>query len=63
MSPDAYKADPGICELSSIRGIRRVDICDSNNTPLEHSDFVEWLKEEMESSNEAKKDKIGVGKQ
>ncbi|OAF55793.1 hypothetical protein VC83_07744 [Pseudogymnoascus destructans] len=63
MSPGAYKADPGICELSSIRGIRRVDICDSNNTPLEHSDFVEWLKEEMESSNEAKKDKIGVGKQ
>ena len=50
--PDAYKADPGIRELCSVRGIKRVEIWGMDHEPLEQRGFVKWLKEEMESPRE-----------
>ncbi|TGO45830.1 hypothetical protein BCON_0362g00070 [Botryotinia convoluta] len=52
MSSLAYKTDLGICELSSVRGIERVEICDLGYEPLEQCGFVKWLKEAMESSKD-----------
>lgn len=52
MLPDSYKADPGLCELCSIRGIERVEICDLAYEPLDQCDIVKWLKGAMESSKE-----------
>jgi len=63
MSPDAYKADPGICELCSVRGTERVEIWDLGYEPLEQCGFVKWLKEAIESSGEDGEDGTGVGKQ
>lgn len=63
MSPDAYKADPGICELCSVRGIERVEIWDLGYELLEQCGFVKWLKEAIESSGEDGEDETGVGKQ
>jgi hypothetical protein len=52
MSPDAYKTDPSIHELCSVRGVERLEICDLGHEPLEQCGFVKWLKEAMESSGE-----------
>jgi hypothetical protein len=52
MSPDVYKAHPGIYELCSLRGIERVEFWDLGHEPLEQCDFVKWLKEAMESPEE-----------
>ncbi len=50
MSPGAFKADPGICELCSLRGVERVEICDLRYKSLEERGFVKWLKAAIESS-------------
>jgi hypothetical protein len=50
--PPLAITDLGICELRSVRGIERVEICDLGSEPLEEYDFVKWLKEAMESSEE-----------
>jgi hypothetical protein len=63
MSSDAYRADPGICELSSLRGIERVDIFDLGYEPLEQCDFVKWLKEAMESTWGDGEDEMGIANQ
>jgi hypothetical protein len=63
ISRDAYKVDPGIRELCSIRGIETVEIWDLGYRPLEQCGFVKWLKEEMESSGEEGEEGKGVGKQ
>ncbi|TGO45209.1 hypothetical protein BCON_0412g00010 [Botryotinia convoluta] len=52
MSSLAYNTDLGIRELSSVRGIERVEICDLGYEPLEQCNFVRWLKEAMESSKD-----------
>ncbi|KAF4633969.1 hypothetical protein G7Y89_g4145 [Cudoniella acicularis] len=49
MSPDAFKADPGLSELCSIQGIKRVEIWDLGDEPIEHCDFTRWLKGLMEA--------------
>lgn len=54
MAPLAYKTDLGICGLSSVRGIERVEIWDLGYQPLEQCDFVKWLKEAIESSAEGR---------
>jgi len=63
MSPNDYKADPGICGLCSVQGIKRVEIWNLGYEPLEQCGFVEWLKEAMESSGGGGEDATGVGKQ
>jgi len=62
MSPTACKADPGICELRSVRGIETIEICDFGCKPLEQCGFVKWLKEAMESSEKNEKNEMEVGK-
>jgi hypothetical protein len=52
VSPNSYKADPGIVELCSIQGIERVEICNLGYESLDQCDFVKWLKAIMESSGE-----------
>jgi hypothetical protein len=49
ISPDVYRADPGIRGLCSIRGIRRVEIWSMGHEPLDQFDLVKWLKEKIES--------------
>ena len=61
--PDAYKADLGIRELCSVRGIERVEIWGLDYEPLEQCGLVRWLKEEMESSREESEDEKRVGSQ
>ncbi|KAK0118483.1 hypothetical protein ONS96_011580 [Cadophora gregata f. sp. sojae] len=48
MSPNVYKSDPGLCDLSSVYGIDKVEIWDLGNESLKESGFVEWLKEGIE---------------
>ena len=52
MSPEDYEADPGIRELCSLRGIRKVDIRDLMDEPLDQCGLVRWLVERMESPKE-----------
>lgn len=49
MSLDAFKTDPGIRELCSIRGIQSVQIWDLGHEPIEQRVLAKWLKGEMES--------------
>ncbi len=49
ISPDAFKTDPGIRELCSVQGIKRVQIWDLEHEPIEQRGLAKWLKEEMES--------------
>ncbi|KAL8910102.1 MAG: hypothetical protein Q9171_004594 [Xanthocarpia ochracea] len=49
ISPDAFKANVGIQGLSSIRGLRSVEIRSLENHPLEQEGVVRWLKEQLES--------------
>lgn len=56
ISPDAFKSDPGIRELCSIRGIERVQIWELGDEPIEQHGVVKWLKGEMESSGEKGED-------
>ena len=63
ISLDAYKADPGIRGLCSVRGIRRLEIWGLDHEPLEQRGLVKWLKEEMESRGEEGEDEKEVGKQ
>ncbi|EED17211.1 hypothetical protein TSTA_022650 [Talaromyces stipitatus ATCC 10500] len=51
MSIASFQADPGIRELSSVRGIRRVEIGTAVFEPLDHYDFIKWLKGKMESGS------------
>lgn len=60
--PDSYKADPGIRDLCSIRGIKRVEILDLTYESLEQGGFAKWLKGEMESPKETRQDEEGIGK-
>lgn len=50
MSSSDFRADPGIRELSSVRGIQRVEIADAICEPLDHYESVKWLKEELKST-------------
>lgn len=50
MDPDAFKADPGIQALCSVRGIKKVRIITSHGSvteSLEQHYLAKWLKEEM----------------
>lgn len=49
ISSDAYETDPGICELRSLRGIKRVQIWDLGYQSIEQCDQAKRLREEMES--------------
>ena len=60
---NAYKVDPGIRELCSVQGIRRVEIWGLDHEPLEQLGVVKWLKEKMESPWEEGDNKKGAGKQ
>ncbi len=62
ISPEAYKADRGIRELCSVRGIKRVEIWGLDYEPLEQFGLAKWLKEEMESPGEEEDDEKGVGR-
>ena len=61
MSPNAFKVDPGIKGLCSIRGIERVEIWSMGYQPLEQCYLARWLKEEIEASREEGKDLEGCG--
>ena len=50
MSPNAYKADPGIHELSSVRGIQRVEIRGLDHESPDQHGLAKWLQEKMGSS-------------
>ena len=50
-SPEAYKKDPGIHGLCSIRGIERLEIYDLAFEPLDNPLFVRWLQETIQSSH------------
>ncbi|KAL8905734.1 MAG: hypothetical protein Q9207_002448 [Kuettlingeria erythrocarpa] len=52
ISADDFKALPGIHELSSLRGIKRVQICDLGYEPVDGHGPAKWLREKMESSTE-----------
>ena len=62
MSPDAFKTDPGIRELCSVRGIKRVQIWDLGHKPIEQRDLAKWLKGEMESPGEKGENEKGIVK-
>lgn len=62
MSPNAFKSDPGICELCSVRGIKRVQIWNLGHEPIEQCDLAKWLKGEMESPGEEEENEKGIGK-
>ncbi|KAL8659989.1 MAG: hypothetical protein Q9226_000152 [Calogaya cf. arnoldii] len=50
INPDAFKTNVGIQGLSSLRGIRRVDIQSLEYESLSHEEgVVRWLKEQLES--------------
>ena len=59
---DTFKFDPGIRELCSIHTIKRVQIWDLGHEPIEHCDLAEWLKGELESSEEKGENDKGIGK-
>ena len=52
ISPNDFKTDPGIHELCSLQGIKRVQICDLEHEPVDHHGLAKWLKEEMGSPTE-----------
>lgn len=47
LSPSTFKDDPGVCELCFVRGMKRVEIWELDDEPLEQRDLVKWLKEEI----------------
>ncbi|KAL8853767.1 MAG: hypothetical protein Q9221_001410 [Calogaya cf. arnoldii] len=50
VNPDAFKTNVGIQGLSSLRGIRRLDIQSLEHESLSHEEgIVRWLKEQLES--------------
>lgn len=59
ISPDAFKSNPGIRELCSTRGIKKVQIWDLGHEPIEQSGLAKWLKREMESPSEEGKKRKG----
>lgn len=52
ISPDDFKAHPGIRELCSLRGIKTVQICDLGYELVDDHGLAKWLREKMESSTE-----------
>ncbi|KAL8790644.1 MAG: hypothetical protein Q9213_000492 [Squamulea squamosa] len=50
MNPEAFKIQGGIRGLSSIRGLKRVEIWSYDQEPLEQEGVARWLKEQMEST-------------
>ncbi|KAL8648634.1 MAG: hypothetical protein Q9210_004878 [Variospora velana] len=52
ISPDDFKAHPGIQELCSLRGIKMVQIYDLGHEPVDRHGLGKWLREKMESSAE-----------
>ena len=56
VSLNTFQADPGIRELCSVRGIKRVEIQDLGLEPLEQDGAAKWLKEQLESSKDNRKD-------
>lgn len=62
ISPDAFKSDPGIRELCSIRGIKRVQIWNLGHEPIEQHGLAKWLKGEMESAGEEGENEKGIDK-
>jgi hypothetical protein len=55
-SPNAFKVNPSICELCSLRGIKTVEIWNLGRQQLEERGLVKWLKEIIESSKEKEKE-------
>ena len=47
--PSTFRNDPSLRELSSVRGLQCLDLCDLLRAPLKNLPLVLWLKEEMES--------------
>lgn len=58
ISPHDFKTDPGIREICSLRGIRRVQICTLGLEPVDHNNLARWLKEEMKFNMEEDDDEI-----
>ena len=52
ISPEDYEADPGIRELCSVRGVKKVDIRNLMDEPLDQCGLIKWLIERMESPKE-----------
>ncbi|KAI4263029.1 MAG: hypothetical protein L6R35_007364, partial [Caloplaca aegaea] len=50
--PDDFKANSGIKDLCSLRGIKMVHICDLGHEPVDGHGLAKWLREKMESSTE-----------
>ncbi|CAL8575052.1 hypothetical protein XPA_000997 [Xanthoria parietina] len=50
IEPEAFKANAGIRELSSLRGLREVDFWSLDQEPLDNKEApIKWLKERLES--------------
>lgn len=52
ISSDAFRNNPGIRELCSVRGIKKVQIWDLGHEPIEQLGLAKWLKGEIESHEE-----------
>ncbi|KAK2761775.1 hypothetical protein FQN54_001603 [Arachnomyces sp. PD_36] len=51
-SLDELQADPGLFELSSVRGLQRAEILSSSNTPWRNAELADWLEPLMKSPRE-----------
>lgn len=48
MAPQTLMADSGIQSLCSLQGVRKFEMCDVEFSSLEHFEFAQWLKREVE---------------
>lgn len=62
ISSDAFKSNPGIRELCSVRGIKKVQIWDLGNEPIEQLGLAKWLKGEIGSHEEEGENEKGTEK-
>ena len=47
--PAVFKSDRGILALCAVRGLRDIQIRDTDHELFEHYDSIDWLKEQLES--------------
>ena len=62
ISSDAFKSKPGIRELCSVRGIKKVQIWDLGYEPIEQLSLAKWLKGEIGSHKEEGENEKGTEK-
>ena len=60
MPPDAFKSDPGIRELCSIRRTKGVQIWNLGYEPIEQYNLAKWLKGEQECPREEGENEKGL---